>query len=264
MSGAAGNVNMPILLRNRSSSDCYLEGYPDATVLDASGRVLVAGTGAAGRGTYFNDGPVVQVMLRTGEPPLPAPGPGYTAPLGEAFMNFSWYDCKPLQANRLALDLPDGGGRLVIPFAMQAYYSAACDGSPNQTPTIFRGPFSPTGVEWPPGYDYIKVAISISVPHTAKRGSVLTYFVTVTDVDSRDFVLAPCADYDEMLNMKMPVATYELNCGPVGMIAAGAHATFQMQMTVPAGVAAGPNTLRWALTDGRIDPNYADTPVTIT
>src|SRR5206468_11027525 len=32
---AAGNVNMPLQVRNRSASACYVHGYPDVTVLDA-------------------------------------------------------------------------------------------------------------------------------------------------------------------------------------------------------------------------------------
>ena len=174
-SAAAGNVNMPLLFRNRSDAACYLEGYPDASVLAATGKVLAAGSGTNGRGSYFNDGPVVQVLLQPGLPPLPAPGPGYTPPLGDAFMNFSWYACTPQEANRLALDLPDAGGRLVIPFDMSAYYSAACDGSSNYPPTIFRGPFSPTGVEWPPGYDYLSVTATIDGLTSVQLGKTLVY-----------------------------------------------------------------------------------------
>lgn len=264
MNGAAGNVNMPLLFRNRGSSACYLEGYPDATVLSPAGTVLASGSGATGRGTYFNDGPVVQVLLRPGEPALPAPGPGYSPPMGEAFMNFSWYDCQPLQGNRLALDLPNGGGRLVMPFDTHAYYSAACDASKATTPAVFRGPFSPTGVDWPPGADYTKVEITIKSPQTVHRGTTLKYLVTVADEDSRDYTLAPCPDYSELLGAKVVVATYLLNCGPVGTIRSGEHVTFQMQMNVPASMAQGPTRVTWVLQDGRISPINADATIDVT
>jgi uncharacterized protein DUF4232 len=264
VAAATGNVNMPILLRNRGASDCYLEGFPDATVLAPTGKVLAQGSGVDGRGTFFGDGPAVQVMLKAGTAGLPTPGPGYTPPLGQAFLNFSWYDCKPYQANRLALDLPGGGGRLIVPFAMQAYYNAACDNGQPQVASVFRGPISPTGIEWPPGPDYIKVGISISVPASVKRGSTLVYYVTITDEDSRDYVVAPCPDYLELLNQKDPVASYQLNCGPRRTIDAGQQVTFQMRMNIPSSANAGSNTLRWALQDGRIDNSFADAPITLT
>lgn len=264
MSGATGNVNMPLLFRNRGSSDCYLEGYPDASVLAPSGKVLAAGSGTTGRGTFFDDGPVVRVLLRTGLPGLPAPGPGYTPPLGEAFMNFSWYACTPLQANRLALDLPNAGGRLVIPFDMHAYYSAACDGTSNYQPAIFRGPFSPTGVEWPPGYDYLSVTVTISGLTSVQRGKTLVYYVTLRNTSDRDYVLSPCPDYAEFIGPKLGIVEYQLNCGPAAPIRPGRAVTFQMKFTVPSAADTGMSSLNWTLDDGRLDGAYTRAEIDIT
>lgn len=264
MSGAAGNVNMPLLLRNRGGADCYLEGYPDATVLAASGTVLASAAGTTGRGTYFNDGPVVQVMLKAGTAALPPPGPGYTPPMGEAFLNFSWYACKPIQASRLALDLPGGGGRLVVPFAMQAYFSAACDASSSYGPAVFRGPISPTGVQWPPAPDYLPLDVSLDSPPAVRRGTTLEYFVTVRNAADRGYSFRPCADYVEIIGAKQPVATYQLNCTPVPTLAPGTAVRFQMKFAVPAGVPAGGTRLVWSLNDGRVSGGFVQVPIEVT
>jgi len=264
---AAGNVNMPLQLRNRSGSACYVHGYPDVTVLDASGRVLARGLGADGRGTFFGDGPDVPVLLPPGTPNLPAPRlPIDSTNLkGQAFMNFSWYDCPPLpQADHLALDLPDGEGRLVIPFALQAYYSAACGNGQPQGPAVFRGPFSATGVPWPPTADTIPVATSISAPHSVSRGATLIYFVTIRNDGSRNYELQPCPDYFEFLTGIKNGPSYQLNCSPVGLIAPGRSVKFEMRMPIPSGQPAGSSYINWGLQDGRIDPAAAQAPILIT
>lgn len=263
---ATGNVDMPLQLRNRSGSACYIHGYPDVTVLDASGRVLARGTGADGRGTFFADGPDVPILLPVGTPNLPAPKlPIDSTNLkGQAFMNFSWYDCPPLpQASRLALDVPDGGGRMLIPFAMQAYYGSACGNGQPQRPAVFRGPFSATGVPWPPAADKIPVTTTISAPASVKRGTTLTYFVTIRNDGSRDYQLDPCPDYFEFLMGVKDGPSYQLNCSPVGLIAPAKSAKFEMRMSIPAGQPAGSSYVNWALQDGRIDPPSAQAPIVI-
>src|SRR5438270_6411891 len=51
-----GTVDTPIMFRNKASTDCAVEGYPDATVLAAAGQVLATANGETGRGTFFGDG----------------------------------------------------------------------------------------------------------------------------------------------------------------------------------------------------------------
>ncbi|TMG08114.1 MAG: DUF4232 domain-containing protein, partial [Chloroflexi bacterium] len=70
---ATGNVNMPLLFRNRSTTDCFLEGYSSVSVLNADGRPLAISTGEKSQGTFFADDPVTRVMLLHGTPALPKP-----------------------------------------------------------------------------------------------------------------------------------------------------------------------------------------------
>jgi hypothetical protein len=88
--------------------------------------------------------------------------------------------------------------------------------------------------------------------------------VTLTNRDHRSYRLDPCPDYNEFLGRKDVVASYQLNCRPVGAIAPGQRVTFQMQLAIPTATATGPNRLIWGLLDGRIATPVATAPLTIT
>ncbi len=60
---ATGNVDMPVVLRNKDTSSCYLEGFADVTVIGPASQVLAVAASAANRGTFFADGPVVPIMM---------------------------------------------------------------------------------------------------------------------------------------------------------------------------------------------------------
>ena len=66
-SAAAGNVDTPLLLRNKGTVSCYLRGFVDLTVIDRRGRVLANAAGAVGDvRTFFNDGNVQARINSTG------------------------------------------------------------------------------------------------------------------------------------------------------------------------------------------------------
>jgi uncharacterized protein DUF4232 len=263
---ATGNVNMPIVVRNRGTSACVLAGWADLTVLDGRGRVLAAAAGRANRGTFFNDWPKVAVLMAPHTPPLPArPGFGQPGRRGQAVMNLAWYDCRQPRAAVLVLDLPAAGGRLRVPFGRRGAYSPACD-NPGAKPagTVARGPLSPAGFPWPPQPRYLDVGVDVHVPASVRRGATLAYQVTLTNRDHRRYRLDPCPDYNEFLGRKDVVASYQLNCRPVGAIAPGERVTFQMQLAIPATTVTGPNRLIWALLDGRVATPVATASLTIT
>ena len=260
---ATGHTNTPVSIRNTGSSACWLEGYADLTILDAAGHDLVGVTGASG-GTFFNDGPAVQVLMEPETPPLkPSTAPGWHASRGQAFVNIEWYDCRGSRAAWLSLYLPGDGGKLEIPFDVQAPGSGLCDASGGSRMGLQRGPFSPAGYTWPPEPTYLKVDIAIAAPQSAKRGSTLVYFVTVKNSDQVDYRLDPCLNYVELLSNKLPVASYQLNCSPVRHIPAGASVKFEMRLDVPGDVAPGPNQLMWALYDGRLATPSSQTAIDI-
>jgi hypothetical protein len=263
--GAAGNRDDPVELRNRSNSDCFLTGYPDISILDRRGRVLARASGSSGRGTYFDQGDAVPVLMKIGTAHLPPPdssGWSSEAPLGQVFFNIQWVDCSQPQATQLAIDLVSGGGRLLVPYVVTGDYNPGCPGGPS---SLTRGPWVPTGFPWPPTPPTLDIAASISSPASAQRGSTLTYYVTMTNRSRTAYPLNVCPDYLEYVGIgKSDLATFQLNCRPVQQIAPGDSVVFQMQFAVPSTTALGSNTLTWALNDGRISLPGSQAPIDIT
>lgn len=263
--GSGGNHDDPVELRNRSSAACVFSGYPDISILSRSGKVLARAFGSSGQGTYFDAPDVVSVLMKTRTPHLPPPGSsGFSsdAPLGQVHLNIQWVDCSQPQATQLAVDLPGGGGRLLVSFAVMGGYSPGCPGGPS---SLNRGPWVPTGLVWPPTPPALDVSASISAPASVRRGSAVTYYVTVSNRSSKAYSLGVCPDYVEYVgNGKSDVSTFQLNCAPVQQIASGASVVFQMEFVVPPATALGPNTLGWSLNDGRISAPGSQAPIIIT
>jgi hypothetical protein len=265
MSAATGHTNTPVSLRNAGSAACWMAGYVDLTILDGAGHELVGVTGASLSETFFGDGPAIQVLMQPGTPPLHASQAyGGQASRGQAFMNIEWYDCRQTHAASLSLYLPGNGGKLMMPFDVQAPGSPVCDSSGMSPVGLRRGPLSPAGYTWPPQPVYLKVDIAIAAPASAKRGTTLVYFVTVTNADQVDYRLDPCLNYVESLAKKEPVASYQLNCSPVRHIPVGGSVKFEMRLDLPGDLAAGPNQLMWVVYDQRLAMPSAQTPIEIT
>jgi hypothetical protein len=261
---ATGHTNILVIVRNRSATDCWLEGFPDVTIFDAASQVLAQATGPFGRGTFFDDGPVVRILIKAGTPPLASTPLDPGGALGQAFMNVEWVDCRRLRAETLVLALPDGGGSMSVPFAVAGTYSPICDGVASSTySALGRGPFSPSGTQWPPPPKLLSIDVTISAPATVQRGSVLAYSVTLSNRSELDYRLDSCPDYSEFLGAKVAGGLYQLNCNQLGAIPAGGSATFAMQLAIPTTVPAGMTQLTWAFSDGTVTPASAEAEVTI-
>lgn len=262
-SGATGHLNIPIWLRNRGSTECFLQGYPDVTILDAAGRSLAQAIGSGQRGTFF-DYPdwVVPILMRTGTAFATTP---YTAPpQGQARFNIEWYDCSYPTAAKLLIDLPDRKGEMTLDFPVKGAYYATCDGAGPKS-SLTRGMFTPTGIDWPPLPNYLPVTIALDVPASVAHGSSLTYFVTLANTGSVDYRLSPCPDYVEFVADKQGFAQYRLNCsGAGGHIAPDASARFEMKIQVPRSMPAGITRLQWGLLDFRIGSLPATATIAIT
>ncbi|HET7378859.1 MAG TPA: hypothetical protein VFJ24_02340, partial [Gaiellales bacterium] len=180
-------------------------------------------------------------------------------PQGQAFMNVKWTPCVQQTASRLWVDLPNGAGRLIVPFSATTLESTQCQ------PPLVIDPFKPTGVPWPPAPDYLKMQFTIDAPKTAHHGSTLVFYVTVTNVDSRDYDFpSPCPDYSLALVPGGKVLYYQLNCASVGTLKTGDSVIFQMKFAIPDWTPPGAWTLLWGLLDGRTSPPSVTTPIGIT
>jgi hypothetical protein len=94
---------------------------------------------------------------------------------------------------------------------------------------------------------------AISAPDEAGRGAVLRYTVTLTNPTASPVSLAACPAYTQSLyaDGKSADSTMRLNCGGAGgQIPAHASVSFDMQVPVPASLAAGSGKLSWKLDGG--------------
>ena len=247
-----GNIDLPIVFRDRASTDCTVEGYPDLAVLDASGHVLASVKGGGGPATAVPNGPVVPILARAGTPALKFVDGVVPGNAGQLFVDLSWYDCKRPKAATLEVGLPGGGGILRVPFPETGGYYMLCDTSSSYR-ALLRGPFGPEGIQWPPElHRYISNSIAIAPPSPVKAGGTAVFYVTVANNDTIDYVLDPCPNYSVFIGPKTVIWQYALNCGPLGRIAARSRARFEMRLPVPKNIAPGDYVLQWSLIDFRL------------
>ena len=110
---ATGNVEGIVDVRNKSSHDCDLYGYPALQLIDATGGQLP--TKAYDTTTsFFHSGPVseVAVILSAGSDPINPNGP--TA--GHAYIDMSWSDGSPPceRPSFFAITPPGAAGSIVV------------------------------------------------------------------------------------------------------------------------------------------------------
>jgi Protein of unknown function (DUF4232) len=94
---------------------------------------------------------------------------------------------------------------------------------------------------------------SLSAPDEASRGDMLHYTVTLTNPTASPVSLAACPAYTQSVyaDGKSADTTQRLDCAAAGgRIPANASVSFEMQVQVPAGLAAGSGKLSWKLDGG--------------
>jgi hypothetical protein len=94
---------------------------------------------------------------------------------------------------------------------------------------------------------------SLSAPDQASRGGLLHYTVTLTNPTAAPVSLAACPAYTQSLyaDGKSSESTARLNCaGAGGQFPANGSVSFDMQVEVPATLAAGNGKLSWKLDGG--------------
>jgi hypothetical protein len=94
---------------------------------------------------------------------------------------------------------------------------------------------------------------TISAPDEASRGGLLRYTVTLTNPTASPVSLAACPAYTQSLysDGKASDSSQRLNCAAAGgQIPANGSVSFDMQVPVPASLAAGSGKLSWKLDGG--------------
>ena len=256
--GTFAGPNTPIAFRNTGATPCFVNGVPAVAIVDSGGTVIARDPGV---GTQFDPYiAAVDVLMTVGTPPLRDSlglSDSSSLPQGQAFVNVKWTPCVQQTASQLRVDLQNGAGRFVVPFSATALKSTQCQ------PPLVIDPFKPTGVPWPPAPDYLKLQFTIDSPKSAHHGSTLHFYVSVKDLDSRDYGFTPCPDYSEALVPNGKVVYFQLNCGPAGTLKTGQSVTFEMKFEIPDWTQPGSWNLLWGLLDGRTSPPSVITPITI-
>jgi hypothetical protein len=113
--GATGNEIVFFAIANVSGQVCRVHGAPVLQLLDANGNVVGTGPACGSIMSSPNCADSVAV-LQPGPSPQPSVGP-YAASVTVSWLNPLFYGVTPCAdtAASIGLDLPDGGGRLVIP-----------------------------------------------------------------------------------------------------------------------------------------------------
>jgi hypothetical protein len=248
MGGAAtGHLPNVLAIATKSSSDCALQGRPSLRLIDTSGAPLYTTQQAE---SYIPDHGDERVLVRAGTP-LPSSAED-TGTNGLGLLVFEWVDCTTAQVSFVDVTLPNGGGtlRIATPQGLNRSQQAFCDANPGSTSsTLYVDNFQSIAPTAAPAPDYSALRASLDAPATASVGERLHYFVTLTNPTAQDVVFDPCPAYSENITGIKAIGAYELNCDGAASIRAGSSVTFEMYLSIPAGVAAGSGQLVWQLGD---------------
>ncbi len=232
---AAGTWYTSFIFTNRSSTQCQLQGVPIVQLLDSAGRTLSVSN-------ELGEGGAAPVALVPGI----TDGGGQTsaaAGQGDLEVGIASVLCLPRPSTTLAIDLPNGGGRLTTAWPRSAYNGLDCGGGIYVYPFADGLPHSPAP-EPPPDF-----AVAFVMPPSVAIGQTLKYQVRLKNVSGHDIAFTICPGYTE--GIKGPTAfvraRYILNCNPVGLFMSGETVTFAMELPNVDGSGPGANPVSWAL-----------------
>jgi Domain of unknown function (DUF4232) len=242
--GATGHVIYSIALANHSSTPCSIGGFPTLSLVSNGGTVVPLQESNDPGGIVGNGGREIPSGVLPANQSVPVShqaGP-------YAYVLFEWYYCGGTPPSVVAVDLALPGGRTSarVPLLGQDLASgpSRCD-VPSQGRQLLVGPIQPpSAAQFPNQISQWQVAIQ--APDQFVAGRTVAYTVTLTNVSGAPIALDTCPTYDEGFTPDRLVG-YQLNCGPVGTVQAGASVTFAMRFTVPAKTPAGPEKFQWAL-----------------
>jgi hypothetical protein len=238
---AAGTWYTSFIFTNRSSTPCQLQGVPIVQLLDAGG-------------TPFS---VQQSSLSADDqyPVALIPGTADTGGITPAVAGQAQLDvgiasvlCLPRPSTTLAVDLPNGGGRLATAFGKGAYEGPDCGGGVYVSRFADAIPHSPAP-EPSPDFE-----VAFVMPPSVAIGQTLKYQVRLRNISGRDIAFRSCPGYTE--GIKGPTAyvraRYILNCNPVGLFRSGDTVTFAMELPIVAppefsGMGPGVNPVWWGI-----------------
>jgi hypothetical protein len=229
-----GHSDIRVSVRNVGGSTCSLIGTPDLTARDSAGKVTAIPTVA---------GPVLGYAGIVGYATI---NPGESAWLiiegslsCDGGINATSYGNVSVDLPASSLSVPATALTTTCPIRVSTWYLPA--------DANYRAPDR-----------FASVEVAIEAPDSARRGTDLVYTVTLTNYLG-PVSLTPCPIYSEVLGSI--TATYRLNC-TMSTLSSGSL-RFEMRLSIPADMTAGPTDLRWQIDEPGVIDNISD-KVTVT
>jgi hypothetical protein len=212
-----------IQLTNTGTTACLLTGYaqvtatepglPDLTAVDGS-YFETSGAGTAQPGESGTVGVSTDSVC--------------PRPLGPTTV-YHHLDLALPGGGSVSVDLPDG-------------FDTAC----GLRVTMLTGPAPSAPTR--PADPLSSLHVTLDAPATVVAGHTLVYVARVSNWTSEPISLDRCPTYLQQASGVTELKEdYELNCGPVGQIAAHATVRFEMRLAVPADARSGELDLAWSL-----------------
>jgi hypothetical protein len=224
--GATGHVLYAIAITNHGKTACSLTGSPGVSLVTPQGAAVSLPEQPELGGMV---GTAKSKAILTPNQPEPIPHQAFD---GASFM-FEWYYCggTPPEIAAVDITLPGSDGVRRVPLLPQGpQIPSRCD-DPSQGRVVLVGPIQGPSAEsiavTPPA---LRVTLA-GVPETIVAGQTIRYEVTITNESKSAISFDTCPAYDEGFTSDA-MASYLLNCGPLGRLEAGASATFAMEFSV--------------------------------
>ena len=240
--GAMGTTYGVLLVRNKGSQPCQVEGVPNVALLDDQGNVV--------QSTDPN------LLANTAAPPVVLEPDSWATALLGAVANM----CGGNASSQFRLTIGDASA--TVPFALSGPFDPrSCDASYNKPAVAGALAVQPFAAVQPntggaPAFDHLHV--SLDAPASVSVGDVLRYDVVMTAPSSQSLDSSTCPVYTETLGTAS--GQFLLNCtsGNDVVIDAGETVRFHVELPIPANAAPGATILTWT----PIEPS--GTPVTAT
>jgi hypothetical protein len=92
--------------------------------------------------------------------------------------------------------------------------------------------------------------LELTAPTAAARGQAFRYILTVVNPTSQGISLSPCPAYSQSISQPSNTGVqgaWLLNCATVNQVPPQGSVAFEMRVSVPSGMVAGPAKLFWHL-----------------
>jgi len=226
-----GGLQGGIKVKHRATPRCSLQGTPSIRFVGGTRQRLMSSR-------LRNDGDLDGTLPRAA---LRSLGRG-----DEAYSAILWSNWCARKPRAVEVDLPQGGGRIVLGFVKVPSCHSRSDAA------ILKV-FSFTPIEPQPALLPLRFSLPKQRLPVARAGRPFRYLVRLTNASRRVFRFNRCPVYTQAVLSSHTNKWEEriLNCRPVGRLRPWESATFEMVIVIPAGASEEWTSVDWVLPGGR-------------